>query len=73
MKVPHEMVKVMYRVIRLSIESHIISEVKDEASTISREKLTERAIDPFFRSCSANLFEPDPVDVDVDVVDDVRC
>lgn len=37
------------------------------------KKLTERAIDPFFRSCSANLFEPDPVDVDVDVVGDVRC
>jgi hypothetical protein len=73
-KVPQKMIKVMYRMVRLYIDITYLAQWNVKRRRFQTKKIrTERAIDPFFRFCSAKLFEPDPIDVGADVVDDVRC
>jgi hypothetical protein len=73
-KVPQKMIKVVYRMVRLYIDITYLAQWNVKRRRFQRKKIrTERAMDPFSRSCSAKLFEPNPIDVDVDVVDVVRC
>lgn len=73
-KVPPKMIKVVYRMVRLYIDIIYLAQWNVKRRRFQRTKIrTERAMDPFFRSCSAILFEPDPIDVGADVVADVRC